>query len=119
MSGGAPVFRDFFSRLRVKAPFIVLTGAIIFIMYICDLGCPIQRILNKPCPGCGLTRSVITVFSLEFKKALALHPMVWSLPILFLFFLYDGALFKRKLVNFGILLSILTGFLIQWLIRLF
>ncbi len=65
-----------------------------------------------------MTRAVIALLSLDFKTAIYYHPMVFSLPILFLYFLFDGNLFKNKVLNRVVIAAIFVGFLVNWAINL-
>lgn len=52
----------------------------IFLLYLFVIGCPIRFIFGITCPGCGLTRAMLSVLHLDFEKALYYHPL-WSLFI--------------------------------------
>jgi hypothetical protein len=41
--------------------------------------CPLATLTHVPCPGCGLTRATLALYSGHFADAIALHPMA---PIL-------------------------------------
>ncbi|MBR5373168.1 MAG: DUF2752 domain-containing protein [Paludibacteraceae bacterium] len=45
--------------------------------------CPFRRITSLPCPGCGLTTSILLMLKGEFATAVGLNPMVLlALPML-------------------------------------
>ncbi|MBO7428910.1 MAG: DUF2752 domain-containing protein [Paludibacteraceae bacterium] len=45
--------------------------------------CPFRRLTTLPCPGCGLTTSILLMLRGEFVSAVSLNPMVLlALPIL-------------------------------------
>lgn len=102
------------NKLALTAAF----GGIVLVMYAVKAGCLIERLTGIICPGCGLTRAVLAIARLEVRQAFSWHPMVWSLPVLYLFFLYDGRLFRRAWINRVILGVIAAGFLINWALRL-
>lgn len=81
--------------------------------------CFLKSIFGIPCPGCGMTRAVLAALQLHFAEAFTLHPMFWSLPILVLYVLYDGQLWKNKIINRSVLVLLALGFLANWLARLF
>jgi hypothetical protein len=62
----------------------VLGGAILLGLYLLDVGtCPTRRLFGLPCPGCGLTRATVALWSFDLPAAFALHPMVFvALPLL-------------------------------------
>lgn len=37
--------------------------------------CPFRILTGLPCPACGLTRSLIAAFHLDFDRSLSLHPL--------------------------------------------
>ena len=47
------------------------------------------------------------------------HAMFWSVPLLYLYILADGRLFKNTLLNYGVLIAIGVGFLVVWGVHLF
>ena len=95
-----------------------MLGVLYAVMYFANTTCIVKSIVGFPCPGCGMTRAVISALRLDFTAAFALHPMFWSVPILALYFLYDGRLFNNKKINYGILIAIGMGFLFNWIARL-
>lgn len=103
---------------RNKLALTAVIGAIVLVMYVNQTGCLIERATGVICPSCGMTRAVLALMRLEVRGAFAAHPMVWSLPVLYLFFLYDGRLFRRAWLNRVILGAIAAGFLINWIWRL-
>lgn len=101
---------------------IIFTAGYLLIAYLwwwLGLPCIWQALLKIPCPGCGMTRATLAILRLDFAAALRLHPMVWSMPILYLYFLLDGGLFRQKTANRILLSSIGAGFLIQWIWKIF
>jgi hypothetical protein len=93
--------------------------------------CSFYTITGLPCPGCGLTRSIVYISHLSFEKAFRTNPMGFPIyVVLFLLALYNFIPAKprarldvfirkhhRTFVIMGIL--ILTGMFITWLFRLF
>ncbi len=68
-------------------------------------GCFFKTIIGKPCPFCGLTRSISHAIHGEFQKAFVFHPL-WWVAVLFIIVaiiivLYEGItgddLFSMKL----------------------
>ncbi len=102
-------------KLITSGIFIVIIA--VFIVF--QLPCPFLYFLNIPCPGCGMTRAVIGVFRLDFRYAFHMHPLFWTVPIFLLYYFADWHPFKRKWVNEGLLALICTGFLVNWIIKLF
>lgn len=88
-------------------------------MYILGLPCPILHFTGIRCPGCGMTRAWLQAVQLDFAGAFELHAMYWSVPLLAVFYLADGALLPRKWMNRCVLILIALGFLANWILGLF
>ena len=69
-----------------------------------NLQCPIRALTGVSCPGCGMTRAVISLFRLDFKAAWYYHPLVFAIvpfaTVLFLLKLKN----KERLRKFFIVL---------------
>lgn len=53
--------------------------------------CPLYLFVGIPCPGCGMTRAIAMVLTLQFDKAIYLNPVAFGwvlLIILFIIFRY-------------------------------
>lgn len=50
-------------------------------------GCPVRRFFGASCPGCGMMRARLSLIKLDFRSALASHPLVFALvPAVFYIF---------------------------------
>ena len=87
------------------------------IVYILKIPCIIKAVFDIECPGCGLTRAYTSFFQLDIKKAFEYNPMFWSIPIIFLIYLFNNETFKYKIVLNLILNLIYLLFLLLWLNR--
>ncbi len=110
--------------MKIKQPLTKLTIAVVYlgtvgIYWAFDLPCIFKRFLHIPCPGCGMSHALQSLLRLKVDEALAYHPMVWSLPLLFMMFLTNGEIFKSKLANRILFSAIAVGFLINWVVILF
>lgn len=100
--------------LKEKILITILYLFIILLAYHLNFSCVYRQFLNIPCPGCGMTRACLSVLKFDFVKAFNFHPMFWSVPILYLYFLFDGNLFKNKKINMIVFGLIVMGFLTNW-----
>ncbi len=106
------------TKLKDKILTTLAAAIVILIMYVFDLSCPFLSLFDIPCPGCGMTRAYISLLNLNVKGAFSFHPMFWSVPILFAFYLFDGKIFRPKWVNALISTAIYAGFFVLWIFRL-
>ena len=104
--------------IKKKIVFIFFYFLFIGIMYIFKLPCFYISLLGIPCPGCGMTRAITAFLSFDIIGAFEYHFMFWSMPILYLYFWFDGHIFKKKNVDKFIISFILIGFAINWIINL-
>ena len=106
---------DRITHLRLKL--ICTAGAIaaILLLYRFDVPCVILSLFNIPCISCGLTRAWLAAFRLDFQTAFAMHPMFWSIPILYLYILFDARLFNNKAVNWSVFGAVAAGFIINYI----
>lgn len=85
------------------------------VLYITGIGCPIKFITGLSCPGCGFTRSILAIFSLNIKDAFVYHPCFILFPISFVLLYY----FKEKRVCKIIGWCLVGIILIVYVYRLF
>ena len=108
-------------RIKHLKNSLLLTGiyaAILFVFWQLKIPCLFNRFLGFPCPGCGMTRAVLSAIKLDFAAAFSYHPMFWSIPVLYLYFLFNGKVFNKKTLDISILIFIAVGFLISWVAKL-
>ena len=61
-----------------------------------------------------MTRACLAALRLDFMTAFSFHPMFWSMPLLYLYFLTDNGVFRKKWINRLVLSVIAFGFLVTW-----
>ncbi|MBQ7523239.1 MAG: DUF2752 domain-containing protein [Oscillospiraceae bacterium] len=97
-------------KLAVSAA--VILGVLLFRKT--DIGCVYRRLFGIPCPGCGMGRAIDALLRLDFAAAWRWHPMVFSLPVLAVYLLKDGPLFRNRRWDTALLIAIGVGFLIRY-----
>lgn len=107
------------SQWKTKLLFTAGYLLVVALLYLLRFPCVFQALFGVSCPGCGMTRAMIAALQLRFREAFAYHPMFWSMPILYLYFLLDDGIFRKKLWNRVVLLGIGVGFIVNWLLKLF
>lgn len=79
--------------------------------------CIFRTFLGIPCPGCGMTRAIKCLLKFNFSVAAKYNFMVFSIPLLLLYYFSDGKLFGKKADRI-ILSAIAAGFIINWVYHL-
>lgn len=103
------------SQWKQKLLFTFFYLALVAAAYRLGVGCLFRAFLHIPCPGCGMTRALAAVFRGDLLGAFAFHPMFWSLPVLYAYFLLDRGLLPWKWGNRILLGGIALGFGLNWL----
>lgn len=98
---------------------IVALSFVVGAMYISHIGCPIKYLTGISCPGCGMTRAMLSAIQLDFHKAFYFHPMWWSLPLLAFTWLFTEANLITKR-TFKIILGLfLITFILVYAYRMY
>lgn len=67
----------------------------IAVMQIKNINCPIAALLGVPCPTCGVTRAMLSLFSLDFKGYMGYHPLALPLSASVVLLLHVKVIRKR------------------------
>jgi hypothetical protein len=78
---------------RLKVCFIVVIAYALLNLF--HIGCPIKDFSGISCPGCGMTRAVISALLLHFDQAFYYHPLFFLTPVMFLLYLFDNFIKKN------------------------
>lgn len=105
-------------NIRDKIFVTALMLIISVIYYFTPIECIFLSLTGLPCPGCGMTRALLSAVTLNFKSAFSYHFMFWSVPILYICYLFDGRLFKSKPLNTVLYAVIGAGFAVNWILKL-
>ena len=101
-------------KLALTAAYLGLAA----LWYICDIPCVFRAALGVRCPGCGTTRAWLAAICGRLPEAFSYNPLFWAVPVLYIFILYDGHIFRKELLNRAVCLTILAGYLVLFLLRL-
>lgn len=107
-------------NLHVRQKLLLLLGyfIVVLLFYFLEIPCFFQFLFHIPCPGCGMTRSLFSLLQLDFTAAFFYHPMVFSLPLIFLYLVFDLPHFKEKKQENLFIVALAVGFFAVWVSKL-
>ena len=60
------------------------------------LDCPIKKITGLYCPGCGITRMLLSILQFDFYQAFRYNPLLFICLPFFIFFVIESILTKKE-----------------------
>lgn len=102
-------------NLKIKLIATAAIGAALLLIVLFDVSCPIRTLSGYPCISCGMSRAWLSALRLDFSAAFSFHPMFWSIPVLYLYILFDARLFKNAIINWTVFGLIAAGFLVNYI----
>lgn len=79
---------------------LIMLGTVSVIFNLVDIRiCPFFYLFNIPCPGCGLTRSVLAILKLDIKSSVQYNFLGIIIVIGFIFYFLVYFFDKRNIVN--------------------
>jgi hypothetical protein len=105
-------------ELKNKLQLTFLYIGILIVLWCFKVPCLFKHFCEIECIGCGMTRAVLSALKFDFASAFAYHSMFWSIPILYIYFLYDGKVFGKKIIDLTVLITIAIGFVLNWVLKL-
>ena len=90
---------------------------ILVVLFFLKVPCIFKHFLGIECIGCGMTRAILSALKFDFKTAFMHHSMFWAIPIVYIYFLYDGKIIGKKIPDALVLIIILTGFILNWILK--
>ena len=86
--------------------------------------CPLHSITNLYCPGCGVTRMLLSILKLDFYQAFRYNPLLFICLPFFIYLLIDYviSLYKKKKplytrINSKIYIALIVIFIIYGILR--
>lgn len=105
-------------NVKIKLLMTIIYILILVMVALLDIKCIFISTIGLPCPGCGMTRAIKAALRFDFIKAFSYHLMFWAVPIMYIYFLWEGRLFENKKIDKVIWIVIITGFILNWILRL-
>ena len=65
-----------------------------------------------------MTRAWRCLLNLDLIGAWNYHPMFWSVPLVYLYILFDGRLFQKRWLDWIVLIFLALGFLLAYAVQL-
>ena len=110
------------SKTTIFKRFLILVGvfACAIAMWFSETGCFVKRVTGIPCPSCGMTRAFFAFINGNFAESFRLHPMLLSIPVLAIMFMFYDKLFigKTKIPSIVLFSLIMIGFIINYIYQL-
>lgn len=105
-------------NVKIKLLMTIIYILILVMVALLDIKCIFISTIGLPCPGCGMTRAIKAALRFDFIKAFSYHLMFWAVPIMYIYFLWEGRLFENKKIDKVIWIVIIAGFILNWILRL-
>ncbi len=86
--------KDFIKKYSEKIS-VTCIGAVLVVLMYFTIGCPSRFFFGVACPGCGMTRALIALLSLDFEKAHEMHPLIFIMPVVAVLFFFSAKLPKK------------------------
>ena len=106
------------SHLRIKLIILGAYACLLLFWVMMDWPCLFRAVTGIPCIGCGLSRAWLAALRFDFCEAFRYHPMFWSIPVLGLFALFDGKLFRKNIWNGLVLIGLIAGLVVCYIVRI-
>ncbi len=98
------IFQQFFTRMKKRIIRIILFPLVLFVFYVLfihhiAIRCPFYEITKLYCPGCGLSRCLVSLLHLDFYQAFRYNPLLFILLPFFVpytFYLYIIYVFEME-----------------------
>lgn len=80
-----------------------------------DTTCIFLKFTGIPCPGCGMTRALISVLNMDIIGAIKNNIVIFFMPYIFIYIFSD---FKNKVHNI-LLIIIAVIAIVNWLFKIY
>ena len=95
----------FFKMKKYKILFIITEIIYLIIVYLYSIPCLFKSIFKVSCPMCGITRTIKSIFNLDFSNILSYN--FFALPLIFFIFILNAYLIYDIFFNTNKLFELL------------
>lgn len=95
--------------------FLAVSGIILLVFY----HCPFLHFFGIPCPGCGMTRALLSAVRFDFREAFYYHPLygVVIAAVIYMLLKHTGKIKISKAVENKLLLAVCILFIAVYIVR--
>ncbi len=76
---------------------LIVVALYLFMHKVFDAFCPVVIVAGLPCPGCGLTRSILFFLTGQFERSFYLHPLGGFVVLLGVYCFYFRYIRQKKI----------------------
>ncbi|MCH5256861.1 MAG: DUF2752 domain-containing protein [Lachnospiraceae bacterium] len=99
---GARIWKDIREYWMAAVVLLVYTIAVNLIFH---NFCPMVIVSGLPCPGCGLTRSIVCLISGRLSQSLYINPMGIPIACILIYFFWNRYITGRKAKGMTVLIT--------------
>ncbi len=103
-------------RLLLAAGLLAYFAVAYAVFRLLGITCVFQHLLGIPCPGCGMTRALLSLLRLDFAAAWDYNPLIFLMPYVFVYLFFD---LRPARLHRYLLLAVGALALIHWAFVLF
>lgn len=91
-----------------------ITFSVIFIVIFRFYRCPVHLLFHIKCPGCGMTRAILSFLRLDIRGAFQYHNLFPLVILSVIYFLFREKLYIGKRAEMILLIVFLFLFILRW-----
>ena len=108
---------NLWSKYRLEIGAIAIVAVLYIFFFIAGITCPIKFVTGVSCPGCGMSRALMSAVRGDFSAAFSYHPMWITLPIIGFFLIFFKI--KKMVTESNIVISVfITLMVLVYIYRL-
>lgn len=107
--------KDFILKRKKLILAFIFCGILLYLFFT-TIGCPIKYVTGVCCPGCGMSRALYYLITLDFKNAFYMHPFIFLMPVCLVVFLKRNKM-PKKIYN-SLIIVFIVGMTGLYLYRL-